>query len=236
MTKLKEKSCLSCGKRENMQRRRYCSPKCRQRLQFQLNIRTGLLKALNTRYATFSFTQTEILLDVLPNSSKILFSFILPRTPGMTPADDFVRLSNQLGDIWWKEKKKTLKRYLANRHVFHSAEKERITITGIDPVTTLIPMVNGKVLACLELNKSALKSDEAMIHIKAAYRRLVMRHHPDKGGDAADFRKIHDAYLELLVWSENPKFRKRRGFSDKWLYDGNRNSWSRPGPAATGKH
>jgi DnaJ-class molecular chaperone len=33
--------------------------------------------------------------------------------------------------------------------------------------------------------------------IKAAYRKLVMIHHPDKGGDAATFRKIQGAYEVL---------------------------------------
>jgi DnaJ-domain-containing protein 1 len=33
--------------------------------------------------------------------------------------------------------------------------------------------------------------------IKSAYRKLVMQHHPDKGGDPAMFRKIQAAY-EIL--------------------------------------
>jgi curved DNA-binding protein len=33
--------------------------------------------------------------------------------------------------------------------------------------------------------------------IKQAYRRLAMRHHPDKGGDEAEFKKINEAYAVL---------------------------------------
>ncbi len=232
MTQPEEKFCLSCGKQKDMQRRRYCSLACRQRLHFQLNIRTGLLKALNTRYATFYFTKTEIIMDVLPYHSKALFSFMFPRTPGMKPADDFIRLSNYLGGIWWKEKKRTEKRYLASRHVFNCAEKEHLSADSMDPITTMIPAVNGKILTCLELEKSVLKSEKALQYIKSAYRRQAKRHHPDKGGDAKHFKKIHDAYRQLLAWSENPIFRKRRGFKDKWFYDGDRNRWIRPAPAA----
>ncbi|MFM7266224.1 MAG: J domain-containing protein [Cyanobium sp.] len=35
--------------------------------------------------------------------------------------------------------------------------------------------------------------------IKAAHRRLVKRHHPDVGGDAEEFRRINDAYQQLLA-------------------------------------
>jgi len=38
--------CLSCGTTDNMKRRRYCSLECRQKLRHNLNIRTGLLQAL----------------------------------------------------------------------------------------------------------------------------------------------------------------------------------------------
>jgi len=58
--------CLSCGTTRNMARRKYCSLECRQRLRYNLNLRTGLLKALQTRYATFYFTDFKIILDVLP--------------------------------------------------------------------------------------------------------------------------------------------------------------------------
>lgn len=35
--------------------------------------------------------------------------------------------------------------------------------------------------------------------IKAAHRRLVKRHHPDVGGDAEEFRRINEAYQQLVA-------------------------------------
>lgn len=34
--------------------------------------------------------------------------------------------------------------------------------------------------------------------IRAAYMRLVLIHHPDKGGDAGMFRRVDEAYKRLL--------------------------------------
>ena len=31
--------------------------------------------------------------------------------------------------------------------------------------------------------------------IKKAYRKLSMKHHPDKGGDPEQFKKINEAYM-----------------------------------------
>ena len=69
----REKRCLSCGTTQNLGRRKYCSNTCRQKLQYALDIRTGLLRALNTRYATFYFTEIIIVMDLLPHGSKEIF-------------------------------------------------------------------------------------------------------------------------------------------------------------------
>ena len=66
--------------------------------------------------------------------------------------------------------------------------------------------------------------------IKSAYRRQAKVHHPDLGGNSADFRKIQAAYEALIHWVENPVFSKRRGFPDKWFYEGMRNQWVQPTP------
>ena len=41
----------------------------------------------------------------------------------------------------------------------------------------------------LGVGKNATDDD-----IKKAYRKLAMKHHPDKGGDEAEFKKINEAY------------------------------------------
>ena len=44
----------------------------------------------------------------------------------------------------------------------------------------------------LGINKQASQDE-----IKAAYRRMASKHHPDKGGDTAEFQKIEEAYRTL---------------------------------------
>ena len=87
-----------------------------------------------------------------------------------------------------------------------------------------------EVLNYLEIKKADLHSDDLVKIIKNAYRRQVKIHHPDLGGQAANFSKIHDAYKELLHWADNPIFIRRRGFPDKWYYSGENKKWVQPTP------
>ncbi|MCX8012184.1 MAG: hypothetical protein N3A64_03395, partial [Desulfobacterota bacterium] len=61
---LLKKRCLSCGDNKIIGRRRYCSPECRQQLFRRLHILTGLLRALETKCATFFFTDSSLVLDI----------------------------------------------------------------------------------------------------------------------------------------------------------------------------
>lgn len=223
--------CLSCGTSENMDRRKYCSVECRQHLRYHLNLRTGLLRALNTRYATFYFTDAIIILDVLPYGSAELFSYILPRTPGGKPVDDFCTLSNVLGNAWWAERNRTNKRYIANRFILEKAINKNADSASIKPVEVQEPAKLKKSLMFLKLKKADLNSPKLQRKIKSAYRKQAMKHHPDLGGDAVGFRKLHDAYEQIIRWSENPVFIKRRGFPDKWFYNGSTVRWVQPAPS-----
>ena len=80
----------------------------------------------------------------------------------------------------------------------------------------------------LKIDKSDLISPDLKRVLKNAYRQQVKLHHPDTGGDAATFRKIHQAYEELAHWAENPIFTRLRGFPDKWFYDASTNRWTQP--------
>ena len=223
--------CLSCGTSENMDRRRYCSVECRQQLRYHLNLRTGLLRALNTRYATFYFTDAIIILDVLPYGSAELFSYIFPRTSDCKPVDDFCTLSNILGNAWWAERNRTNKRYIANRFILEKAINKDTDPAQIKPVEVKEPAKLKKSLMFLKLQKSDLNSPGLQRKIKSAYRKQAMKHHPDLGGDAAGFRTLHDAYEQIIRWSENPVFIRRRGFPDKWFYDGSTVRWVQPAPS-----
>ncbi len=220
--------CLSCGTTENMGRRKYCSLACRQKLSHSLNMRTGLLKALNIRYATFYFTDPVIILDALPYGTIDIFSFILPRVDRRKPVDDFCRMANLLGNAWWAERRRTNKRYLATRHVLEIASRKDGRGDSLKPFEIKKPARMAKSLTCLKLTRSDLDSNELRQIIKSAYRQQAKLHHPDQGGNATAFRRIQQAYEELMNWSENPSFIWQRGFPDKWFYDGHMNRWVQP--------
>jgi predicted nucleic acid-binding Zn ribbon protein len=225
-----ERRCLSCGTTEKMGRKRYCSIACRQLLRRKLDQRTGLLRALNTRYATFYFTDAVIVMDLMPFSERKIFSFIYPRTPDRVPAEDYSDLGDILGKAWWAEHRRTRKKYLAARHVLDQSSRNHSGLRKIFPLERHIPSLKGSALVCLELGQTDLTKPECRKIIKHAYRRQVMRHHPDHGGSSRSFIRIQQAYEALLAWAQDPSFIRRRGFPDKWFYDGDRNSWVQPIP------
>lgn len=63
---------------------------------------------------------------------------------------------------------------------------------GEVPNLTSCPDRRLKALATLGLEEDADKEQ-----IRAAYRRLAMRHHPDRGGDTATLQQINEAYRLL---------------------------------------
>jgi hypothetical protein len=226
----KHSYCLSCGTTENIANRRYCSIKCRQNLRQKLNTRSGLLQALNTRYATFYFSDTMIILDVVPHGIREIFRYTLPRTIGKKPAEDFGDMTNALGNAWWAEEKRTRKNYLASRHVLELAGRFPLLPALMRPRLIKVPTVKPENLIYLDIARADLGSRELIKMIKNAYRRQAKIHHPDAGGQASTFRKIHEAYKELLRWADDPSFIRRRGFADKWYYDGDNKKWVQPVP------
>jgi len=226
----REYRCLACGTTREMGTRKYCSLDCRQKLRHTLNIRTGLLKALNTRYATFYFTGAFIIMDVLPYDTREIFSFIYPRNSRKKPADTFRQMANVLGRVWWDEKNRTNRNYLATRLVLTKANRDHTKAVNIQPPEKKIPSVKSTSLVALQLSKADLDSAALYTRIKKAYRLQAKKHHPDRGGSAEMFRKLHHAYQELLQWAESPTFINRRGFPDKWFYDGDKSRWTQPTP------
>jgi hypothetical protein len=224
----KNQVCLSCGVNLNLNRHRYCSSACRQQLREYLNRRTGLLVALNTRYATFYFNDFIIVTDILPYGTTQIFSFRIDRTPGNKPVSDFCDMFQVLGNIWWSVKKKTHKRYMATLQVLDMAKKVNYQLNRIVPQCVIMPAVRKKDLSILSLDKTELLSVSLEGKIKNAYRRQAKIHHPDLGGDASKFRNLQNAYEKMIHWSKNPTFLRIRGFPDKWLYEGSTNRWIQP--------
>ncbi|MCG6533873.1 MAG: J domain-containing protein [Syntrophales bacterium LBB04] len=227
----KPRRCLSCG-RSDIGRKRYCSIECRQNLRHQLTMRSGLLQALNTRYATFYFSDLQITMDILTYGSKEICSFFYPRTPKRSPGKDFNSMAEILGILWWAEQRRTAKRYLATHHILNLAVRNHVSPEAVKPPTIHTPSFKPAVLNHLNLEKVTLSSDMQKA-VKDAYRRQVKIHHPDVGGDAGMFRKVHMAYEDMIQWIKNPNFIKHRGFPDKWLYEGDRNHWYQPAPLHT---
>jgi hypothetical protein len=226
----KQNRCLSCGTTKDMKNHRYCSIKCRQKLRQKLNLRSGFLQALNVRYATFYFSDTMIIMDVILHGVREIFQFTHSRVSGHKPGDDFSKMTDSLGNAWWAEEKRTNRKYLASRHVLGLATRQAVSLLSMRPRLVTIPTIGEKSLARLAIDKSQLASAELRKIIKNAYRQQAKIHHPDAGGSAVTFRQIHDAYKELLHWAENPKFIRRRGFPDKWFYDGDNKKWVQPMP------
>ena len=223
-----KKRCLACGDVLPSRRRRYCSMACQQHLLASLNRRTGLLQALNTRYATFYFTDRVIMMDILLYGTEQIHSYLLPRSPGRKPVDEFRQLSNILGNLWWGERHRTQKRYLASRQVLEQAYKNKTPLHSVIPHARIVPSIKASSLIRLKLDAHDLTHADLKLKIKSAYRRQAMQHHPDLGGSRETFLKIHEAYEKLVEWSKRPTFIHQRGFPDKWLYEGARNRWIKP--------
>jgi len=224
----KNHCCLSCGTTKNINNRRYCSVKCRQHLRQKLNMKCGLLETLNTRYAAFYFSDSKVILDIVPYGCKEIFRFTGQRDEDSNPATDFHLMTNKLGEAWWAESKRTNRNYIASQHVLKLATRHALTDGLQRPRLVKIPTIKMEHLNCLRIQRSDLHSRELNQIIKSAYRRQVKIHHPDLGGHAATFRKIHHAYKVLLSWADDPVYIKRRGFTDKWYYDGDKKKWLQP--------
>jgi len=118
--------------------------------------------------------------------------------------------------------------------VLNHANRGDQRVDDVRPVEIRMPSVRGKALIRLRLGKHDLELKEVHKRIKRAFRAQAMIHHPDKGGNNAVFRNVVHAYEELISWAESPSFITRRGFPDKWFYDGNRNRWVQPTPEPKG--
>jgi len=51
--------------------------------------------------------------------------------------------------------------------------------------------------------------------IRQAYKRLAMQHHPDRGGDAARFQEVQEAYSTLTDAGKRAQWEQQRAFTDQ---------------------
>lgn len=189
--------CLSCGA-GNIGKRRYCSIRCRQQLRQKLNTRSGLLQALNTRYATFYFTDTLIVLDGSARHPGSIPGYKVRAARPCQTGGRFRRHEQPAGGCLAGRGKKDGQNYLASMgRVLEMAERLAMAEGLKRPRWVKVPGVKPESILLLDMAKADLASREPHKIIKNAYRRQVKIHHPDAGGTAAAFRRIHAAYQDL---------------------------------------
>jgi len=212
-------------------RRRYHDDKCKKRLEFTLSLATSLIRALNVRFAAFSYTEKKLILDVLPKGSDVISRFIYPRTPDEEVHRDFLRLVCEAGKEWHQKNNATGSRWRATMDLLKENACYDIPPHTIIPTTQKKPVLNSRAktaLKLLKLTKEQLMSSNNRDEIKSAYRKKALKYHPDKGGNDCLFIKINEAHAELLQWIENPKYQRRRTLKTSWCYDASRRRWSPP--------
>jgi hypothetical protein len=228
----RSKLCLACGEEQlPKMRRRYCSDKCKKRLDFALYITTGLIQALRARYAAFSYTRDFLILDILPTGSNVISRFIWSRGKDKKVADDLLDLVEKAGCEWYKKEEETGSRWWASQHLLDNASRKDIPVSTVVPISKRAPHLNHKeknALRLLQLSREQIASEDGMGCIKSAYRRQAKLFHPDKGDTSNRFVHINEAHAELLNWAQNPKFRSRAALPNSWCYDASKKRWAPP--------
>lgn len=224
--------CLSCGlTRLPKRRRRYCSDKCKKRLDFALYIAMGLVQALGGRYAAFSYTEDTIVLDILPVGSNVISRFVWNRSKSNKVSDDLLEMVEQAGSEWYERKEEGRSRWWASQELLIKTLRRDIPVRTIVPVSKRTPQLNHEernALKLLELTKEEILSEHGIHSIKSAYRRKAKLYHPDKGETSNKFIQINEAHAQLLNWAENPSFYSRTALPNSWCYDALRKRWVPP--------
>ena len=223
----KDRACLSCGTELSGRKRRYCSKDCKDLLIFALGWLKNLLLPLNTNYATFAFTDSVLIINILSFFSKEVSTFIFKRTPGETPAKGLKEVCKTLNKEWYEKSVSSRSRRAASEHLLGTGIKDFIPRDYVTPTSISI---NAKISSKLtQFNMSLDDLEEnPLAQIKRAYRKEAKKHHPDYGGDPADFINISDAYKDIMAFIRDPVLRTRTGLPGTWSYDGSSYRWSAP--------
>ena len=223
--------CISCGSDLKKPRRRYCSDECCRKINWVLSLSKGLLRAFNTRYAAFFFTEGHVVLDILPVWSKVISRFVCERTAGNKPAEDLKNLVLHSGKEWYEMVNNKMSKSYASQSILLKGHKNDIDPKSVKPNRKNLPRLSAHESACLKmlcLKKEELSSEGHATKINAAYRKMAKVHHPDLGGDAEKFKQLNAAHKQMLLWAENPLFISRKALEECWSYDAHTNRWSPP--------
>jgi hypothetical protein len=223
--------CLACGSEDIKPGRRYCSPECRQKLQWTLSLSKGLLQTLNARYAAFSFTEHYVALDVIPTWSHSISRFVCERKSGYSPAHALKELILEAGKEWYRKRSRRISRSFSSQSILEENAERNINPDSIKPKANKIPKLSAdqkKALKRLNLPVDTLIFGDYVREIKRAFRGMAKIHHPDKGGDGERFKEINRAHECMLEWIGSPKFQSNSALPGCWSYNGYRNRWSPP--------
>ncbi len=221
--------CLCCGIPLEKGRKRYCSSRCREEFLFKLGWFNNLLRALNTRYATFFFTPSVLSLNVLPFESEDVFSFFFERRRGVKPAIDMERMVFHLGEMWWSFLRQKGSREEASRCLLLKGHKRIFSLKSISPRIYTGVCGVGKELMFLRLTREELlRCRDPYSVVKQAYKRCALEVHPDMGGDEKRFIQIYNSYQRLISWLKAPSLYRRKGVPGHWFFEHGRSNWYSP--------
>jgi len=223
----KEKYCVSCGAALTGRKRRYCSKECKDLLLFALGWLKNLLLPLNTNYATFSFTESVLIINILSFFSSEVSTFLYRRVPGKTPAEGLKEVCKVLNKEWYEKSVESRSRRAASEHLLRTGIKDMVQKDHITPVSIPGGTVINRKLSLFSLNIKDLDQNPVQ-RIKSAFRKEIKKHHPDYGGDPKDFIKVSEAYSDIIDYINDPSPRFRKGLPGKWSYDGSSYKWSAP--------
>jgi len=190
---------------------------CKQRTRLQTGYESRPGSALMSLRDLLFLGRSSFAMDLLPYGYNDIFSFFYPRSLDKP----LLRTSATWRTSWEKyggpNRKEPRKRYLASRHV--SLRRYATRSLRRPPLQTVVPHAAGTSMTALKIENLPSRPDLPRV-ITLMLIAGSQDHHPGHGGNAETFRKIHQAYEELLRWSKKPNLCKRRGFPDKWFYDG----------------
>ena len=227
----RKRKCLACGTDKLKGRRRYCSPGCRQQILWVLSLSKGLLRVFNARYASFSFDENSVILDVLPVWSKDISRLVHKRKSGKKPAEDLKELVLKSGSEYYNLINNNNSRSYASLFLLNKNHNGQVAPESIKPNEKLNPRFSKQEresFGRLRLKMEELMSDGQVSKIKSAYKKLAKIHHPDVGGDEEKFKKLNEAHQQMLLWADNPQFTSRKALAGCWSYDAATNRWAPP--------
>ena len=228
---IKIRKCLACGTEDIKPGRRYCSRQCRQKLMWVLSLSKGLLQALNTRYAAFSFTEHYVALDVMPTWSNGISRFVCERKSGYPPASTLKELVLEAGKEWYEKRSRRISRSFTSQSILEEKVEHSINPDSIKPNKNRMPKLSAdqkKALRHLSISMDRLVFGDYVREIKKSYREMAKVCHPDKGGDGEKFKEINHAHELMIQWTSDPKFQSNSALPGCWSYNGYKNRWSPP--------